>query len=328
MPNSLLRRFAFNRIGTAREDLLVGPGIGEDAAVISFGDEVAVISSDPITGANINAGWIGVHVACNDIAATGAAPIGVLVTLLLPPEDAIPELDRLTAEIHRAANELGIAILGGHSEVTVGLTKSIICMTALGRAPVGGYVTSNGAQIGDEIIMTKSAAIEGTAILATDFAGELTLGVGSEMVAEGQALFAEISVVPEGTIAAANGATAMHDITEGGILGALAELADASKIGFRVRVESIPRRPATDAICGFFGVDPLALVSSGSLLITAPKERDLVHILMHHGIRATSIGEVTAKDRRLLLRGKQMPHFAPERDELWRLLEERADFPR
>ena len=276
----------------------------------------------------MNAGWLGVHVACNDIAATGAQPIGVLVTLLLPPENAIAELDRLTAEIHRAASDLDIAVLGGHSEVTAGLTKSIICLTALGRAPIDGYVTSHGARIGDEIIMTKSAAIEGTAILATDFADELIAGIGREFVAAGQGYFAEISVVREGTIAAANGATAMHDVTEGGILGALAELADASGIGFRVRVESIPRRPATDAICGYFGVDPLALVSSGSLLITAPKERQLARFLRDHAIDATSIGEVTSGERRLLLRGKQMPHFAPERDELWRLLEERADFPR
>ena len=321
----MLRRFAFSRGGAARDEVLVGPGVGEDAAVVSFGDQVAVLSSDPITGASRNAGWLGVHVACNDIAATGATPIGVLVTLLLPSVNAIEELDRLTAEVHRAASDLGIAVLGGHSEVTEGLTKSILCLTALGRAPLGGYVTSNGARVGDEIIMTKSAAIEGTAILATDFADELTLGVGAEIVAEGQTFYSEISIVPEGTISAAHGATSMHDVTEGGILGALAELADASDIGFRVRVESIPRRHATEAICGYFGLDPLALVSSGSLLITAPKDRELVRVLREHGIDATSIGEVTLKDRRLLLRGKQMPHFAPERDELWRLLEERAD---
>ncbi|HEY3111377.1 MAG TPA: AIR synthase family protein [Chloroflexota bacterium] len=323
VPPELLRRHALGR-GATRAEVLVGPAIGEDAAVVDLGGSLAVLSSDPITGASKRAGWLGVHVACNDIAAMGAAPLGVLVTLLLPPRDAVLHLETIMADVDRACADLGVAVLGGHSEVTAALSEPILTLTALGRAEAGRYVGSAGASPGDELIVTKAAAIEGTAILATDFADELTRELGAELVEEAQRFWSEISVVREGLAAAAAGATAMHDVTEGGVLGALHELADAGGTGLRVRIEQIPRRAATDAICGYFSVDPLALVSSGSLLIAAPKERRVAERLRAEGIEATSIGEVAPGERRLLLRGKNMPLFAPPRDELWRLLEERA----
>lgn len=324
VPPSLLRQLALDRRGAARADVLVGPAIGEDAAVVDFGGVAAVLSSDPITGAGANAGWLAVHVACNDIGATGAAPVGVLATLLLPSDGAAGHLDRLTADIHRACLELGVAVLGGHSEVVAGLTAPILSLTALGRCPTGRQITSASARPGDELILTKAAAIEGSAILATDFAAELRRELGDAVVEEAQGYWREISILPEAQVAAAAGASAMHDATEGGVLGAAVELAEASNVGMRLRVEQVPRRPATDAICGYFGVDPLALVSSGALLIAAPPDRAIVARLRDAGIAATVIGDIVARDRRLLLRGKQMPLFAPPRDELWRLLEERA----
>jgi hydrogenase maturation factor len=173
--------------------------------------------------------------------------------------------------------------------------------------------------------MTKAAAIEGTAILATDFAEELERELGAEVVRTGQRFYDEISIVREGIAAAAAGASAMHDATEGGVLGALHELAVGGGFGVRIRLEAVPRREVTDLICGYFSLDPLALVSSGALLVTAPKERDVAGALRDQGFEATAIGEVTAApERRLLLRGKSLPLFAPPRDELWRLLEERG----
>jgi hydrogenase maturation factor len=319
----LLRRFALGR-GAPRADVLVGPGIGEDSAIVDFGGTVAVLSTDPITGASANAGWLAVHVASNDIAAMGAAPVGVLVTLLLPSKGAVEHLERIMSDIHRACVDLGIAVLGGHSEVTAGLTDPILSLTSLGRTETGRHVTSAGARAGDELILTKAAALEGSAILATDFAEELTRELGEDVVREARGYWSEISVVPEGLAAAAAGASAMHDVTEGGVLGALTELAEASGVGVRVRLEQVPHRAATDAICGYFSADPYALVSSGAMLIAAPKERRVVDALRAQNIEATAIGEVTKSERRLLLRGKAIPLFAPPRDELWRILEERS----
>ena len=324
VPPELLERFALGR-GASREEVVVGPGIGEDSAVVDLGGQLAVLSTDPITGATRNAGWLAVHVACNDLGAMGAEPVGVLITLLLPPDDAVGHLDRAMGDVHRACAELGVAVLGGHSEVTAGLAAPILSLTALGRTTRERLVTSRGARPGDQLILTKAAAIEGTAILATDFADELTRELGPEVVAAGQRFYAEISVVREGVAAAAAGASAMHDVTEGGVLSALNELAAASDVGVRVRVEAIPRREVTDRICGYFSVDPLALVSSGALLIAAPKERDVGGVLRTQGFEATVIGDVVeTKERRLLLRGKSLPLFTPPRDELWRLLEERC----
>jgi hydrogenase maturation factor len=325
VPLDLLERFVLGRRGAERTDVLVGPALGEDAAVVDFGESVAVLSSDPITGATRNAGWLGVHVACNDIGAMGAEPVGVLVTLLLPPRGALGHLERIMADVHRACLDLGVAVLGGHSEVTAGLSEPILSLTALGRAPRGRVVTSRGASPGDQIVLTKAAAIEGTAILATDFADELERELGADVVRAGQRFYDEISIVREAIAAAAAGATAMHDATEGGVLGALHELALAGGFGVRVRLEAIPRREVTDRICGYFSVDPLALVSSGALLLTAPRERDVASELRRQGFEATVIGDVTGTpERRLLLRGKSLPLFAPPRDELWRLLEERG----
>jgi hydrogenase expression/formation protein HypE len=325
VPPELLERYALGRAGAPRGEVVVGPALGEDSAVVDLGGQLAVISADPITGATRNAGWLAVHVCCNDLGAMGAEPVGVLVTLLLPSEGAVGHLDRAMADVHRACVDLGIAVLGGHSEITAGLTAPILSLTALGRAPRERLVTSHGARPGDQLILTKAAAVEGTAILATDFADELTRELGPEVVAAGQRFYDEISVVREGIAAAAAGATAMHDVTEGGVLSALNELATASDVGLRVRVEAIPRREVTDQICGYFSVDPLALVSSGSLLIAAPKERDVAGALRGDGFEATVIGEIAeTKERRLLLRGKSLPLFTPPRDELWRLLEERC----
>jgi hydrogenase maturation factor len=304
--------------------VLVGPGIGEDAAVVDFGGELVVLSSDPITGAAGNAGWLAVHVACNDVGAMGARPTGVLVTLLLPPEDAVGHLDRITSDVDRACRDLGIAVLGGHSEVVAGLSQPILSLTAIGRGARETLVTSSGAKPGDQLILTKAAAIEGTALLATDFADELTRELGAELVAEAQSYWSEISVVPEGLVAAAAGAHAMHDVTEGGVLTAVNELAEASGVGVRLRVDAVPRRPTTDAICSYFSVDPLALVSSGAMLVAAPKDSGVLAALSARGIPATVIGDVVPEGRRLLLTGKQLPLFVPLRDELWRLLEERA----
>lgn len=325
VPPELLERHALRRRGAPRADVVVGPGLGEDAAVVDLGGQLAVISSDPITGATRNAGWLAVHVACNDLGAMGAEPVGVLVTLLLSPAGAVGHLERLMAEVERACAQLGIALLGGHSEVTAGLATPILSLTALGRTTRERLVTSRGARPGDQLILTKAAAIEGTAILASDFADELARELGADVVAAGQRFYDEISIVREGIAAAAAGATAMHDVTEGGVLAALNELASASDVGLRVRVEAIPRRDVTDQICGYFSVDPLALVSSGALLIAAPKQRDVAGALRTQGFEAAVIGEVGQnKERRLLLRGKSLPLFTPARDELWRLLAERC----
>lgn len=318
-----LGRIVFPYLGARRPEVLVRASIGEDAAVIDFGEWVAVLSTDPITGAANKAGWLAVHVSCNDVSASGAEPVGVLVTVLLPEHAGEGDLKAIMADVHQAATELGIEVLGGHTEVTPGLSSPIVSTTAVGRAPRDRYVTSSGAHPGDDLLLTKRAGLEGTAILATDFEDRLVDALGPELVARAQAYRQEISVVPEGIAAAAMGATAMHDVTEGGVLGAIYEMVAASGLGVEIFADSIPVGEETRAICGFFGADPLKLISSGAMLIACPDGGGMVAGLAEKGITATVIGRVAAPEsgRWVTSRAGCRDLEISYRDELWRILE-------
>lgn len=319
---SELESLIFPRCGVRRADVLVPAGIGHDASVVAFGEEVAVLSVDPITGAGQNAGWLAVQIGVNDVAAAGAAPVGVLLALLLAPISAARDVRILMEGADRAARSLGIAILGGHSEITADLPRSLIVVTALGRAPRGRFVSASGAQPGDTILLTKAAGLEGTAVLASDFAAALQERVSPGLLDRARALLDQISVVPEALAAVAAGVTAMHDCTEGGILGALAELARASGHGVEVDGEQIPVRPETRAICDALEIDPLALISSGALLVTTPEPERVLEAVRQLGCPATAIGRVVAGPSRIRRGDRVSELVAPDRDALWDALDQ------
>jgi hydrogenase maturation factor len=310
----------FPHLGTKRPDVLVRAAIGEDSAVIDLGEWVAVLSTDPITGATHSAGWLSVHISCNDVASNGAEPVGVLVTVLLPEQAREEDLRDLMAEVHAAASELGIEVLGGHTEVTPGLASVIISTSAIGKAKKDRYVTSSGARAGDFLVLTKAVALEGTAILATDFEGQLRSAMSAEALERAQRFRAEISVVPEGLAAARLGATAMHDPTEGGVLGAIHEMVSASGLGIEINAGAIPVRPETETICRHFGADPLKLISSGAMLIACPDGEAMMKGLGEVGIVATVIGRFTPEGRWLIRDGARSELEASYRDELWRII--------
>ncbi|MHB1162828.1 MAG: AIR synthase family protein [Chloroflexota bacterium] len=318
-----LERIIFPFLGTRRPDVLVRAAVGEDSAIIDFGDWVCVLSTDPITGATRNAGWLAVHVSCNDVASNGAEPVGVLVTLLLSEQADEEQLRGVMEEVHRAASELGIEVLGGHTEVTPGLPSTIISSTAVGKAPKSRYVVSSGAQPGDALVLTKSAGLEGTAILATDFEDRLRGALAAEQLARAQAFRQEISVVPEGLAAAELGATAMHDATEGGVLGAIHEMVTSAGLGVEVWADAVPVREETRDLCRFFHADPLKLISSGALLIACPDGPGMVAGLSRRGVPASVVGRVTDLDSgRWVVGGDRRRPLEPSyRDELWRILE-------
>ncbi len=316
-----LRRVVLGRLGVRREDVVVHARLGEDAAAVAFGDEVCVLSSDPITGAGAGAGWYGVHVACNDVAAMGARPVGVLATLLFPAGAAEADVERMMDDVHRAALELGIEVLGGHTEVAPNVTAPIVSMTAVGRARRDRLVTSAGARAGDALVLTKWAGLEGTAILATDLEEHLRGRLDEGTIARARALSGQLSVVPEGVLAAELGATAMHDPTEGGVLGALWELAEAAGLGYEVEAEAVPLLDETRRICDLFGADPLRLISSGALLVACPDETRMLDGLGAAGIPAAPIGRVVERERVLIAAGRRQAVGPVARDELWRILD-------
>ncbi|MFQ6080837.1 MAG: AIR synthase family protein [Candidatus Bathyarchaeia archaeon] len=325
-PN-LLKQIVFGCLGSPDPRVIVGPRIGEDAAVIDFRDRVLVIHSDPITGAIENIGWLAVNVCANDIATRGVRPLWILVVMLLPQNLGSAPLRKITSQIDKAAKELGIAVIGGHSEFTPSLKRPILIATAIGEAEKGRFVSSSGAKVGDCIIVTKGAAIEGTAILSTEFAELLEAKVGRALVRRAQNFIKMVSVVEDAlTAVKVGGVNAMHDATEGGIAGGLQEVAWASNVGIIAHEESVLIYEETRAVCNALNVDPLKTISSGALIISARQEKaeEIVSALKKKDIQAAVIGKiVNRKEGSYILRrdGTKLDLTKPVKEELWGPLE-------
>jgi len=301
IPNDLLKEVIINKIKHNREEIILRPQIGEDCCGVDFGDYICVLSSDPITGAINEIGSLAVNVSCNDVAACGVEPLGLLATILAPEGTTIEDIDTVMTQLTNAANLLKVDIMGGHTEITKAVNKMVIITTAIGKVQKGKLVTSSGAKIGDSIIMTKTAGLEGTAIIAHDKEEELTKIFGRDFVNKAMSFMSNISVVKEGVIAGRFGVNAMHDITEGGVLGAVWEIAEASQVGVILYKEKIPVAYETKEICRLYSIDPLRLISSGCMLITCSNGSELVKELEKNGIMATIIGEVTEDKSKLIV---------------------------
>jgi hydrogenase maturation factor len=309
--------------------VLVGPRVGEDAAVIEFGDHLLVAKTDPITFATDLIGWYAVNINANDIATMGAAPRWFMGSLLLPEGAEEATVAGIFDQIAEACRALAITAVGGHTEVTIGLERPILVGCMLGEVERHRLITSAGARPGDTIILTGGIAIEGTALLAREVGEELIAkGMSPESVtAARNLLFAPgISVVPAARAAvSAGGITALHDPTEGGLITGLRELALASGVGMEVETDAIPVLRLTREVCLALQLDPLGLIASGSLLIAARPEsaEDVLASLRRSGIEAAAIGRMLPEGEGLWLAAQggreRLPEF--ERDELARFFD-------
>ncbi|EMA69911.1 AIR synthase family protein [Halorubrum distributum] len=258
--------------GAADPAVTQGPAYGEDAAAIDLAGagETLVVAADPLSLAAESVGTLAVHVACNDVAASGADPRWLTHTLFLPDDDP-DRLRTVVDQVDATARDLGVSVVGGHTEVLDALSRPLCSMTAMGTTD--RFVSSGGAEPGDRLLLTKGAAIEATAILATDFREEcLSAGVPAATLDAAAEFLGEVSVVPDAA-AVRDAATALHDPTEGGVATALVEMASASGAAFAVERDAVPVRPETRACCDALGVDPLATFGSGALLAAVPPER-------------------------------------------------------
>lgn len=308
LPADLLRNL-LGKYTIADERVVVGPGIGRDAAVIDMGDRLLVAKTDPITFTADEIGWYAVHVNANDVACCGAIPRWFLAAILLPEQGTTADLvERIFSQISDACRQLGISFCGGHTEITHGLPQPIVVGHLLGEVERDRYVTSAGAQVGDAVILTKGFAIEGTAIITRERRGELS-GILAEEDLDRCANFIRnpgISVVRDATLAMeVGGVHALHDPTEGGVATGLWELAEASGVGLRVDEEVLPLLPECDLLCRHFRLDPLGVIASGSLLIAAESSRaeKIVERLQSEGIGAAVIGEIVPEAQGRWLRG-------------------------
>jgi len=290
----------FGKYVTRGERVVLGPRVGEDAAVIDMGDRYLVATTDPITFATDEAGWYALHVNANDLAVRGARPLWFLATVLLP-EGASSEarVEALFAELSEGCAELGVAVVGGHTEVTAGLPRPIVVGAMLGEVAKDRLVTTGGARVGDAIVLTKGVPLEGAAILARERGEEaLRRGVPGDVIERARGFLRNpgISVVPEARLACRTARVhAMHDPTEGGLATACWEMAQAADVGLYVDRERIPVLREGRVLCEAFGIDPLGTIASGSLLLAveADDAAALVDACRSAGIECAAIGRVT-----------------------------------
>ena len=336
LPPDVLEELLSN-LGTADPRVLVGPGLGEDCAVVDMGDRVLIAKSDPITFAADNVGWYVVQVNANDVACTGGVPRWFLPTVLLPTSTTNDDLRSIFGDISRACRQIGVSIIGGHTEVTDGLPRPIVAGTMLGELEDRSrLVSTGGAQDGDSIIVTSGVAIEGSAILAREHAAALRdRGLDSRALETAANYLTDpgISVLPAARAIFESGVVhSMHDVTEGGLVTALREIAAASNLGLVAEAESMPLLPECSAICDALELDPLGLLGSGALIATMPAGDvpAALRLLDRVGVSGWEIGQMMEPSDGLWLIDRNGERELPEfrRDELARYLEESSQLPR
>lgn len=321
VPNNILQKIILNKIKHTRKEILVTPKIGEDCCAVDFGEYTCVLSTDPITGAVSDVGRLAVHVSCNDIASCGVEPVGLLVSILAPPSATEDDLDTVMSQLCDTAASLNVDIIGGHTEITDAVGRIVIIGTAVGKCLKEKMVTTSGAEEDDDIIMTKSAGIEGTAIIASDFEEKLKNAMGEDLIQGAKGFINRISVVKEGIIAGKAGVNSMHDVTEGGILGAVWEIAHASGMGAVIYKDKIRVERETEEICRYYGIDPLKLISSGCMVITCKNGKELVKKLDAGNVKAEIIGRITKEPEIILVDGHKKENInQPDSDELYRVM--------
>ena len=321
VSETVLKRSIFKQIHTKRDEVLLGAGVGEDCAAMKLSPgEIFVISTDPITGTVKDVGMLAIQITANDLASSGAEPVGVMLTVLLPEEITEEDIREMMRQVEEACARFHIQVMGGHTEVTRAVTQPVISVTGVGKVREDRLVSTAGAKPGQDILVTKWIGIEGTSIIAKEKEEELLGRFSAAFVDTAKGFDRYLSVLPESAIAVEHGVSAMHDVTEGGIYGALWEVAEASGIGLEIDLKAIPIRQETVEICEYFELNPYYLISSGCMLMAADRGHDLARKLEASGIPAAVIGKATdGKARRVWNGGEESFLERPKPDELYKI---------
>jgi len=321
ISETVLKRSVLKQIKKRRKEVLIGAGVGADCSAIElFEGEVLVTSIDPITITDIDIAHLAINVTANDIATSGAENLAVMVSILLPEGYEEAELKRIMSSLEKEAAEINVQIIGGHTEITDAVTRPVITVCGYGKVPKDKLISIKGAKPGDDVVVTKWVGLEGTSIIAKKKEEELKKRFSSSFVDEAKSYSEYISVIEEARIAGDLSAHAMHDITEGGVFGALWELAEGSGCGLSINLLDIPLKQQTVEICEEYLLNPYELISSGSLLIAAENGEDIVRKLNSHNINAAVIGKITEGNDRLLINGDEKRFLEPPKtDEIYKL---------
>ena len=322
VPENVLKRSVMKQLHYKRDEVILGPGIGEDCAALALAeDEILVMSTDPITGTAKDIGKLATQITANDLASAGAEPIGVMLTILLPDGTREIALKRIMEQMECACREAKMQILGGHTEVTAVVNQPVVNVAGVAKAKKGSLISTAGARAGMDIVVSKWVGIEGTMIFAKEKEAELKEHFPADFVDTAIGFDRYLSVVPEAAVATQSSVAAMHDVTEGGLFGALWEMAEASGVGLEIDLKKIPIRQETVEICEYFDVNPYGLISSGMMLMAAADGNALVLALQEAGIPATVIGKATEGNDRVIIRDEERRFLEPPKtDELYKVL--------
>lgn len=321
IPENVLKRSVFKKIHVKRPEVLIHAGVGEDCAVLAPSGDAIVLSTDPITGTAKDIGKLAFHVTANDIASSGAELIGILLTIIFPPHNSEEELKTIMEDVSQLTEKYQVEILGGHTEVSEAVNQTLVSVTGVGRISKDKMIATGGLKPGQDLVVTKWVGLEGSSIIAKEKEEVIQKHLPQEMIDTMKGFDQFLSVVPDSKIAMEVGVSAMHDVTEGGIFGALWEMAAASGVGITVDLKKIPIRQETIELCEVFDINPYMLISSGSMLIGTEHGHQLVEKLKQGGIHATVAGYTTESNDRIIVNGDEQRFLEPPKtDELFRVL--------
>ena len=327
LDSDVLQRIVIDKIRYRRPEVKTRAGIGEDCAVIDYGEYECVVSTDPITADVKNIGRLAIHISCNDVASNGIEPLGITLAVMLPVGTTESDVQTIMTQAGTAAEEAGVEIIGGHTEVTPAVNQPVIVSTAFGRGIAGESASARNMRPGDMIMMTKSAGLEGTGIIATEKAEELTGVLTPQELRRAQGMIRDVSVVKDGITAGRIGTSGMHDVTEGGILGAVWEMCHISGLGAEVELEAIHVDPVTEKIAAHYGLNPLRLISSGCMLIVAPPSKAYKIVTEYHkidvNIKSAIIGKICGAEHGITQidpQGQESEIAPPYADELYKVI--------
>lgn len=325
LDSNLLQKAVIENIKFKRPEVKVRAGIGEDCAVVDFGEYDCVISTDPITASVNDIGRLAIHISCNDIASNGVEPLAITLAVMLPEGTSEEDVEMIMKQAGEASEEAGVEIVGGHTEITRAVNQPVIVSTAFGRSLSGKSQSASEMQEGDFILMTKKAGLEGTGIIASDLEDDLKGYLTEEELQEAKEMLSDVSVIREGVIAGEIGTAGMHDVTEGGILGAVWEMCNISGLGAEISAKDITVSPITEKIASKYDIDWMRFISSGCLLIVAhpDKKDEIMKKLQVAGVEVSCIGVVKGEKFGLMLTkedGSSEKIAPPAEDELYKAI--------
>lgn len=322
VSQSVLERSILKCIKTTKSEVAVGPSVGEDCAVLSLEENEDIFLTESKSAPFLaEIGRQAVVSVANNIAAQGGEAIGVIVHALFPVRAREIHIKNLMQEIQYSAAKYHMDILSGHTEITNAVSRPVVTLTGVGKGKHQKYIRTSTAKPNQDIVVTKWIGLQGTAILTKQKEEELLLRYPRHLIETVKAFDEMESVIPEAATAVKSGVSAMHDVSEGGIFGALWEMADSAGVGLTIDLKKLPIKQETIEICEYFHINPYALLSGGSLLIATDNGHDFVKELEKQNIHAAVVGKTNDSNDRVVTNGEETRFLEPPKmDEIYKVL--------